>query len=86
MKTAKTQTSPNSAVISGPKFCEGDYTTPSPGGDPDSMRVGGSNTIGNCLEITVCSGDVLQPVRLERPGPEPLEGRECVQGDPPGDA
>ena len=42
MKTAKTQTTPNSAVISGPKFCEGDYTTPSPGGDPDSMRVGGN--------------------------------------------
>ena len=54
MKTAKTQTSPNSVVTSGPKFCEGDYTTPSPGGDPDSMRVGGGNTIGNYLEITMC--------------------------------
>merc|ERR1712241_630425 len=45
-KTAKGQTQANSKVTSGPKYCEGDNTTPSPGGDVDSMRVMSYNLYG----------------------------------------
>ena len=39
MKTAKTQTTSNSAVVSGPKYCDGEQTTTDPNGSTDSMRV-----------------------------------------------
>ena len=39
MKTAKTQTTSNSDVVSGPKYCDGEQTTTDPNGSTDSMRV-----------------------------------------------
>ena len=37
MKTAKTQTASNSALVSGPKYCDGEQTTAEPS-SPDSIR------------------------------------------------
>ena len=72
MKTAKTEVVANSDVTSGPKYCEGDHTTSDPSGDTDSMRVGRHSKQSN--PDTLSPGDVVQPVRVERSGPEPLEG------------
>ena len=45
-KTAKGQTQPNSKLTSGPKYCDGDQTTASPGGETDSIRVMSYNLYG----------------------------------------
>ena len=46
MKSAKTEVVSNSDVTSGPKYCEGDHTTPDPNGETDSMRVMSYNLYG----------------------------------------
>ena len=54
MKTAKTEVVANSAVTSGPKYCEGDHTTSDPSGDTDSMRV--SETVFSVKETLEIAG------------------------------
>ena len=54
VKTAKTEVVANSAVTSGPKYCEGDHTTSDPSGDTDSMRV--SETVFSVKETLEIAG------------------------------
>ena len=81
MKTAKTEVVANSDVTSGPKYCEGDHTTPDPNGDPDSMRVMTYNLYGwNAIEQNPWKAENLyKAIRLINPdilGAQETEGKE----------
>ena len=69
MKTAKTEVVANSDVTSGPKYCEGDHTTPDPNGETDSMRVMTYNLYGwNALVQNPWKAEnVYKAIRLINP-------------------
>merc|ERR1712215_462565 len=81
MKTAKDQTTVNSKVTSGPKYCEGEQTTQHPGGDPDTMRVMSYNLYGwNALVQNPWKAEnVYKAIRQINPdllGAQECEGQE----------
>jgi len=81
MKTAKTEVAANSVVTSGPKYCEGDHTTPGPDGEMDSMRVMSYNLYGwNALVQNPWKAEnVYKAIRLINPdilGAQECEGKE----------
>ena len=69
MKAAKTEVVANSDVTSGPKYCEGDQTTPDPNGETDSMRVMSYNLYGwNAIEQNPWKAEYLyKAIRLINP-------------------
>jgi len=82
MKTAKDQTTVNSKVTSGPKYCEGEQTTQHPGGDPDTMRVMSYNLYGwNALVQNPWKAEnVYKAIRQINPdilGAQECEGKEA---------
>ena len=71
----------NSDVTSGPKYCEGDQTTPDPNGETDSMRVMSYNLYGwNALVQNPWKAEnVYKAIRLINPdilGAQECEGKE----------
>jgi len=80
-KTAKGQTQANSKLTSGPKYCDGDQTTASPGGETDSMRVMSYNLYGwNALvQNSWKAENVYKAIREINPdllGAQECEGKE----------
>ena len=76
-KTAKGQTTANSKVTSGPKYCEGEQTTAQPGGETDSMRVMSYNLYGwNALVQNPWKAENVYKA-IRQINPDLLGAQEC---------